>query len=295
VNSKPSIINVGSLNIDRVLRVPRIAQPGETIAATSLAETAGGKGANQSVAIARAGGRVVHVGKVGPDGAWLRDRLHAEGVDTRHIRTSGGPTGQAIIQVDDSGQNSIVIVAGANAEITPDEIDAALRDVDDAAWLVVQNETSSVAHAIRAARGRKLKVALNPAPCDSRIAEYPLELVDLLCLNESEAWQMTGETEPHLIFAALACRLPECELVLTRGASGAMHHFAGETIDQGGLRVDAVDTTAAGDTFLGYYLASVSHGSAPGLALSSAILASALCVTRAGAIDSIPRWADLVN
>lgn len=291
----PAVWNLGSLNIDRVARVARIARPGETISASSFSETAGGKGANQSVAIARAGGRVTHIGKVGADGVWLRDKLHAEGVDTRYIRTARGPSGQAIVQVDDSGQNSIVVVPGANAEITPDEIDAALRDVDDAKWLLSQNETSSVAHAIRAARRRKLKVALNPAPYDARIGEYPLELVNLLCLNESEAYQMTGETEPPAIFADLARRLPDCELLLTRGAQGAMYHFAGETIDQAGLRVDAVDTTAAGDTFLGYYLAAINVGSIPAAALRSAIAASALCVTRFGAIDSIPRWDDLVN
>jgi ribokinase len=295
MSSSARIVNLGSLNIDRVLRVEHLARPGQTIAARSLTDSAGGKGANQSVALARAGAQVTHIGKVGADGAWLRDKLHAEGIDTRFIRTAPGPTGQALIQVDDEGQNSIVIVAGANAEIRPDEIDAALRDLDDAAWLVVQNETSSVAHAIRAAKKRKLRVALNPAPFDARIREYPLELVDLLCVNESEAYALTGETEPAAIFAGLARELPDCELLLTRGAKGAMHHFNGETIDYAGRRVPVVDTTAAGDTFLGYYLEAANRDMPPACALASAINASALCVTRPGALDSIPRSEDLVD
>lgn len=295
MTSSGVIINLGSLNIDRVLRVAHIARPGETIASTSLTESAGGKGANQSVALARAGARVAHLGRIGADGAWLRDKLAAEGIDTRHVRTCDSPTGQAIIQVDEAGQNAIVVVAGANALITPDDVDRALRDVEDAEWLVVQNETSAIEYAIHRAKKRRLRVAMNPAPFDARVRQYPLELVDLLCVNESEAAALTGETEPAVVLGVLAQEFPDCQLLLTLGPRGAMHHAAGQTIDQAGLRVDVVDTTAAGDTFFGYYLAAYSGGSPPAVALQTAIRAAALCVTRPGAIDSIPHFEDLVD
>ncbi len=188
----PTVYNLGSLNIDRVFRVAHIVRPGETLASTSLAEFAGGKGANQSVALARAGARVVHIGKIGADGVWLRDRLAAEGVDVGSIAVGTAPTGQAIIQVDDAGQNAIVLLSGANAEITPEEIDAALAVAPAGSWLLAQNETSGVAHAIQAAKRRGLRVAFNPAPLDERVADYPLDLVDLLCVNETEAAVLRG-------------------------------------------------------------------------------------------------------
>ena len=144
-----AILNFGSLNVDRVVRVGHVVREGETIAARSLCEFAGGKGANQSVALARAGAAVAHLGKVGPDGRWLVERLAAEGVDTRAISVSAGPSGQALIQVDDAGDNAIVVVAAANGEITPDEVDAAIALRVQGDWLLVQNETSAVDHAIR--------------------------------------------------------------------------------------------------------------------------------------------------
>lgn len=289
------IFNLGSLNIDRVFRVAHIARPGETIASRGLAEFAGGKGANQSVALARAGATVAHIGKIGPDGLWLRDKLAAEKVDVHFVRQGTSPTGQAVIQVDDAGQNAIVIVAGANRQITSEEIDAALSGAAAGAWLLVQNETSSVADAIRMAKARGLRVALNPAPFDAAAQDYPLELVDLLCVNETEGAALTGHQSPDAIAAALARRLPQCEILLTLGAEGAIRHAGDVTIRQDGFPVEAVDTTAAGDTFLGYYLAGQQADLAPPARLAGACRAAALCVTRQGAIDSIPRREEVVK
>jgi ribokinase len=283
---KPATVyNLGSLNVDRVYRVPRIVRAGETLAASSLLEFAGGKGANQSVALARAGAHVVHIGKIGADGLWLRDRLAAEGIDTRTIIVSEAPTGQAIIQVDDRGENSIVLLAGANAKVTPDEIDTALSAAQPGDWLLVQNETSGVALALLRARQKGLHVAFNPAPLDARVADYPLECVDLLCVNETEHEALTN---------TLSAELPAaCELLLSLGADGVLLKSPAGEIRLPACAVQAVDTTAAGDTLLGYYLAGLVQQLSPHDRLSQAIRAAALCVTRPGAMDSIPRLAEV--
>lgn len=288
-----TVVNLGSLNIDRVFRVAHIAAPGETIAAESLEVFAGGKGLNQSIALARAGALVCHAGKIGADGGWLLDKLTAEGVDVRGVRVGDAPTGQAIIQVDRAGENSILLWPGANAEITPAEIDAALSDVPRGGWLLVQNETSAVDHAIRRAKQLGLRVALNPAPLDGRVSSYPLELVDLLCVNQIEGGALSGVEAPQDIAGALAERLPRAEVLLTLGAAGALYRCGPQSLSEPAPKVTVCDTTAAGDTFLGYFLASRIAGDDPGRSLARACHAAALAVTRPGASDSIPYAAEL--
>ena len=283
------ILNLGSLNIDRVFRVRHIARPGETIAGTSFDLVAGGKGANQSVALARAGAHVLHAGKVGPDGAWLVQKLAQNGVDTRSIRVGSEPTGQAVIQVDERGENAIVLFAGANREISPGEVDEALDRAPRDTWLLVQNETSAVKQAILAARQRGLRVAFNPAPCDTAVLEYPWDQVDLLCVNETEGAVLAGDADPEKIIETLSARAPRSEIVLTLGADGVQYRQGRAQIRLPARHVEAVDTTAAGDTFLGYYLALRSQGREPRECLEVATSAAALCVTRPGAMDSIPR------
>lgn len=283
-----AILNLGSLNIDRVFRVPRIVDPGETIASHSVEIFAGGKGANQSVALAHAGAKVIHAGKIGPDGRWLLDKLRQCGVDTSAVIESDSPTGQAIIQVDDAGQNAIIVLGGANAEITDDDVDRALDNCPQATWLLVQNETSAVGHAIRSAKERGLRVALNPAPMNDRVRQYPLELVDLLCVNQTEAAALSGKTGVEAMIEALIATWPRSEIVVTLGAEGAIHAGPRGRVPFSGRRVTAVDTTAAGDTFLGYYLANRSREISIAESLDIACRAAALCVTRPGALDSIP-------
>jgi ribokinase len=283
------ILNLGSLNIDRVFRVPHIVRHGETIGSTSFDLVAGGKGANQSVALARAGGQVLHAGKVGPDGAWLVEKLAGEGIDTRWIRIGSAPTGQAVIQVDQRGENAIVLYPGANREITCKEVDEALDTVPPGTWLLVQNETSGVAHAICSARHRGLPVAFNPAPCDGDVLQDAWEQVDLLCVNEREGAALARDADPAQIIDTLSARAPQCEIVLTLGAEGVWYRYGRTDIRLPAVHVSAVDTTAAGDTFLGYYLAFRVQGRAPRECLEAATRAAALCVTRPGALDSIPR------
>lgn len=286
--STPVVYNLGSLNLDRVFRVPHIARPGETLAASSLTTFPGGKGANQSVALARAGARVVHLGCLGADGQLLRERLALEGVDTRHvIEVKDTPTGQAIIQVDDQGQNSIVILAGANGAIRPADIETALAGVPAGSWLLVQNETNCVADAMYFAHERGLKIGFNPAPADDRIRGYPTELVDLWCLNETEHGQLHDLLPGRLT--------GDQEVLLTRGAGGATLWRADTELHLPAEPVEAIDTTAAGDTFLGYYLAGLIAGLPPEARLGRAIRAAAICVTRPGAMDSIPRAAEVAR
>lgn len=283
-----TIFNLGSLNIDRVFSVPHIVASGETISSHSLQVFAGGKGANQSIALARAGARVAHIGRVGHDGRWLMQLLDREGIDVSRIVVGSTDTGQALIQVDSAGQNAIVLTAGANREITPHDVDHALTSATAGDWLLAQNETSCVAHAIRRAKALDLRVAWNPAPCDDNVLHGLLDLVDLLCVNETEAAALAGQGDPAAAGDALATRLPHCEIVLTLSAKGATVYHAGHKLHMPASIVDVVDTTAAGDTFLGYYLAARSSGQDIAAALALATRAAASCVTRAGALDSIP-------
>jgi ribokinase len=283
------ILNIGSLNIDRVFRVSAIARPGETVASRSVKTFAGGKGANQSVALARAGARVAHAGKIGADGTWLTDCLARDHVDTTRIAVGTGSTGQATIQVDDSGQNAIVLFAGENHEITPADVDSWLDDWPAGAWLLVQNETSAVPHAIEQAHSRGMRVAFNPAPMDDRVASCPLELVDILCVNATEGAALAACTAPDEIVNALAARYSRAEVVLTLGEQGVLYHGPEGRLRLPACRAQAVDTTAAGDTFLGYYLADRAAGRGARESLDMACRAAAVCVTRAGALASIPR------
>jgi ribokinase len=182
-----------------------------------------------------------------------------------------------------------VLVSGANEEITADEVDAAIENFSAGSWLLAQNETSAVDHAIRCAKERGLRVAFNPAPFDDRVRRYPLDEVDLLCLNETEGCAMTGQRDADAVCAALAAEFPRCEIVLTLGSAGVLRRAADGTLRCVAPRVVAVDTTAAGDTFLGYYLAGRVRNLDCRQNLETACQAAALCVTRAGAMDSIPR------
>ena len=282
------ILNIGSLNIDYVYAVDHFVRPGETLASLNFSVFAGGKGFNQSIALARAGAAASHVGKVGKDGAWLIARLEKEGVDASAVGVEEAATGHAIIQVIPSGENAIVLHGGANQRVCASDIARALAGHGAGDYLLVQNETSSVADAIRGGAGRGLKVVFNPAPMSPAILGYPLDLVDIFILNETEAEGLTGKTAPDDIRAAMLGQFPGAMTVLTLGERGAVCFDAGTMLEQPAVAVNAVDTTAAGDTFTGYFLAGLmEHGDAA-RALELGCRAAAICVTRPGASDSIP-------
>jgi ribokinase len=286
------VLNFGSLNVDHVYGLAHIVRPGETLGSSSYRRFPGGKGANQSVALARAGAEVWHAGKVGPESEWLRERLAEDGVRVDHIRVDDGPGGHAIIQVEEeSGQNSIVLFGGANQTIGETLIDEALAGFSAGDVLLLQNEINATAEVIRRGHAAGLRVCLNPAPMDQSVHTFPLALLDLLIVNEHEGEALSGETEPAKILSALGEKYPSTRVCLTLGGDGVMFRDqAGETFFQKASAHKPVDTTAAGDTFIGFFLAAELAGKSVPDALAVACEAAGLSVTRPGAMDSIP-WA----
>ncbi|MFK7942040.1 MAG: ribokinase [Paracoccaceae bacterium] len=277
-----SILSIGSINIDHVYRVSHHPHPGETLADQGYASHLGGKGANMSLAATLAGARVAHVGAVGSDGLWCRDRLAASGVDVSGVAEIEVATGHAIIMVDDAGENVILIHAGANRVLTEAQIETAVSQAAPGDWLLVQNETNLVGFAAKLARETGLNVAYAAAPFDTAMAREVLPYVDLLAVNSIEASQLAE---------ALGARpdaLPVPAVLVTCGAKGARFRDRQGSYEVDAFAVKPVDTTGAGDTFFGYFLARLDEGFEPEEALLHASAASAIQITRHGAADAIP-------
>jgi ribokinase len=290
-----NILNIGSVNIDHVYEVDHFVRPGETLASTRYGIFAGGKGFNQSIALARAGAPTRHVGAVGRDAAWLIERLKSEGVDIAHLKVDDMPTGHAIIQVAPSGENAIVLHGGANCAVTAEDVARAVASCSQGDFLLVQNETSAVADAIRKGKRRGLRVAFNPAPMSPVVRDYPLQDVDLFILNETEAEGLTGQNTPERVCAAMVASFPHAATVLTMGRDGAVFMDSSGILRQPGFVAEAVDTTAAGDTFIGYFLAEFMRTGEPAKAVALGCRAAAISVTRPGASDSIPWLREVLN
>ncbi|NCO36323.1 MAG: hypothetical protein AUJ92_15285 [Armatimonadetes bacterium CG2_30_59_28] len=289
------ILNFGSLNIDHVYRVACIARPGETITSESYAVSAGGKGANQSVALARAGAEVCHAGLVGTDGVWLIEKLSDVGVDTRFINVAAGPTGHAIIQVDKAGQNSIVLLPEVNRSIPREMIHSVVAKFAKGDLLLLQNEINDIPCLIHAAREQGMMVCLNPAPFTDEVARYPLDAVDALIFNETEGMALAGADTAADILPRLAKALPWAELMLTLGEGGVTCRVGNDEWHVPACPVEPVDTTAAGDTDIGYSVTGLARGFPLDERMAMACRAAALCVTRLGAMDSIPDAAEVVD
>ena len=277
-----TIYNLGSINADHVYRVPHLPGPGETLAAVSLQTGLGGKGANMSVAAARAGSHVAHIGAIGSDGIWARNRLLEYGVATRHIHEQSMPTGHAIINVDDTGENAITLFAGANQAISQNAVAAVLSSGNAGDIFVTQNETN--AQLTGAKLGSKLgfRVCYAAAPFDANAVENVLPYLDFLILNAVEAEQL--EQALNTKIEALDIE----DIIITLGSNGA--RWIGKETDQhfDAIKVDPVDTTGAGDTFTGYVLAGLDRGLTMGQSITLAMRAAALMVTRMGTADVIP-------
>ncbi|MBX3049897.1 MAG: ribokinase [Caldilineaceae bacterium] len=283
-----TILNFGSVNIDYVYRVDHLVRPGETIASSDYQQFSGGKGFNQSIALARAGAAVSHAGRVGEEGVWLRAQLAAEGAGVEYLEVIDGPSGHALIQVDARGENAIILFGGANRTFTPDDATAILSHFGPGDWLLLQNEISAMPEILRLAGARGLRVVFNPAPMGVEVLDYPLDGVSIFVLNEVEGEAFTGASEPEAILAGMRRRFPAATVVLTLGAAGAIYDDGNQRIRVPAQKVEVVDTTAAGDTFIGYFLARLSAGDDPRSALEIATRAAAICVTRPGAAPSIP-------
>jgi ribokinase len=279
-----TVWNVGSINIDQFYDVPHIPAPGETLAATDVRTGLGGKGANQSVAAARAGASVRHIGAVGRDGAWAVDRMAGYGVDVRNVLEMKVPTGHAIVTLAADGENAIVIFGGANAAMPQSHVTAAMEGAVAGDVLLIQNETPHQAESARAARDRGLRVLYSAAPFDADAVADVLPHTSLLLLNAVEAAQLQAALGVALT------ELPVPEIVVTRGPDGAdwVDTRTGQTAHVPVPQVKAVDTTGAGDTFAGYLAAGLDAGLPTTEAMLRAAAAAALMVTRKGTADAIP-------
>lgn len=283
------ILTIGSLNIDHVYQVQDISRPGETIHTKSYSQFCGGKGLNQSLAAVRAGARVAHAGCIGEDGKWLVSLLEEEGVDISLIETKNLSTGHAIIQVSDQGENSIFIYGGANQSLDAENLRKSFNLAKQPTYLLLQNETNVVVEAMNMAHAQGIPIAYNPAPMDDDLwSKFPLEFVSILFVNEIEGATLAGSEKTTDILDYIIARLPMTSLVLTKGANGVTCRQGNETFSVPGHIVDVVDTTAAGDTFVGYCLAKLAQGQDLSSAITVANRAAAICVTRVGAAPSIP-------
>lgn len=292
------LYNYGSINIDHVYRVSHLVQPGETLASTDYQKSLGGKGANQSIALARAGAEVCHLGRYHAADKAILQPLREAGVDMQRVQTSDTASGHAIIQVDDHAENAIVLYAGANHSFTPDDLPALLNDAQTGDWLLLQNECSHTTKMITVAADKGLQVAFNPAPMAEDIAALPLTKLALLFVNQVEVLQLLGanpqaEPEPAWLAAQLREQLPDTQVIVTLGSKGVRYFYRDEAIFVAAEKVKAVDTTGAGDTFIGYYMQALLSGLPVADCLRRASLASALCVQKAGASVSIPLAADV--
>lgn len=282
------ILNYGSMNLDHVYTVDHPVLPGETIIADTLALYCGGKGLNQSAAVARAGGEVYHAGLVGEDGDLLVDGLRRAGVDVRYVERRPGASCHTMIQVDPRGQNSIVVYNTPSLRFDGEDIDRILSDFASGDAVMLQNEAYNSPLMMRRAADKGLTVIFNPSPMNSQIADYPLDRVDWLLLNEIEGEAISGEKEPERILDVLHDRYPHMNVVLTLGEKGCICMQGDARLAQPAFPVQAVDTTAAGDTFTGYFVTGLSRGLPMPEILRRAALAAAIAVSRPGAADSVP-------
>lgn len=282
------IYNLGSLNVDYVYTVDHFVSAGETESSNGRAVFPGGKGLNQSVALARAGAKVIHGAVVGDEGDLLLDALSQSGVDISRIEKRSGSCGHTIIQVDKTGQNCILLFPGTNHAIDRRYIERFLADAQEDDVLVLQNEISNLQVAFEVAHRKKMRIAMNPSPYHDSIKQLPLSYVKWWFCNEIEGEALFGGSQVEQIAAVFRERYPDSCLILTLGSEGSVLIDGDACIRQSAFRVQVVDTTAAGDTFTGYFLASVTGGKEAAYGLELAAKAAAVTVSRPGASSSIP-------
>ena len=282
------ILNFGSLNLDYTYGVSHIVREGETILAKDVNMNLGGKGFNQSVALSRAGVPVYHAGLVGEEGLDFYDACENFGIKTDYIKTVTGRCGHTIIQVGDEGQNSIVLFGGANQKNSKEYVDEVLKNFEAGDVILLQNEINELPYIIDQAFAKGMTIILNPSPFDERLEACDLGKVSIFVLNETEGQQMTGMTTPTTIVAALDASFANAKIMLTLGKGGSIYHHGDEELYQAAFDVEAVDTTAAGDTFTGFFVAGLLKKMPMRDTLIMATKAAALAVQKKGAAQSIP-------
>ena len=282
------VLNIGSMNLDLVYSVDHIVQPGETEASFALDTFLGGKGLNQSMALAKAGVEVWQGGMIGEDGQIFLDACAEYGVKSDYIRTVPGKSGHAVIQRDKNAQNCILLYGGANQKLTEEYVDSVLADFAAGDILLLQNEVNQMTYIVEKAYEKGMQIALNPSPFNEKLDAVDMKKISIFLLNEVEGGQITGRSDPDEIIAEMLHRFPEARIVLTLGKDGAVYADAQQKHFQPVFKVQAVDTTAAGDTFTGYFLAGLLDGMEVSEILKMSAKASSIAVTREGAVPSIP-------
>lgn len=282
------VLNIGSMNLDHVYTVDHIVEPGETQSSTQLQLFLGGKGMNQSVALAKAGVEVYQGGMIGEDGSVFLDACQEYGIHADYIRTVDARTGHAIIQIDKNAQNCILLYGGANQALTEAYVDEVISQFDSGDILLLQNEVNLMPYIVARGYAQGMKIVLNPSPFDDKLKAVDMTKISLFLLNEIEGYQLTGCREPDAIIDSIRERFPHAAVVLTLGSDGAVYADQSCKHFQPIFPVKAVDTTAAGDTFTGYFIAGLAQGMEIPDILRMSAKASSIAVSRAGAVPSIP-------
>lgn len=286
---------MGSISIDYAYAVPHFAGEGEAVSAGYMHAHPGGKGLNQTIALARAGASVAHAGAVGSDGARLVHMLDDEGADVRHIERRDVPTGHAITQVTPEGCRLALLYPGANHELDESLIERALGRFRENDILVLQNEVSCIEYAMIAAKAKKMRIAFNPSPMDGEVLRYPLEFVDWFVLDEAEGYCLTGQRSPEKILECLGKKYPGARAALALDDFGACCLFKGRAIRLGASEAPAVDAAAAMDAFAGYFASSLADGKGIEDALRIAAAARSIAASRHGAAPSIPALDEVLS
>ncbi len=289
------VLNIGSLNLDHVYNVDHIVQPGETEATGEMNIFLGGKGMNQSVALANAGVDTWHGGMIGDDGQPFLDACAKYGVHADFIRTIDTKSGHAIIQIDKSAQNCILLYGGANQKLTEAYVDEVLAAFGAEDVLLLQNEVNLLPYIVDKAYEKGMQIALNPSPFNEKLDAVDMGKISIFLLNEVEGGQITDLAEPDAIIAKLLELYPHAKIVLTLGKDGAVYADKDQKHFQPIFPVKAVDTTAAGDTFTGYFLAGLCEGMSIPEVLKMSAKASSIAVSREGAVPSIPLRAEVLE
>lgn len=282
------VLNFGSLNLDYVYQVHHFVLPGETLSAKNQKVNCGGKGLNQSVALAHAGAKVYHAGCIGRGGEPLKTILEQSGVDTQYLKEVDEIQGNAVIQVNESGENCILLFGGSNQCVEEQQIESTLSAFSEGDYLVVQNEVNALPMMVDMAFERGMKIVLNPSPYDEKLQQVDFAKIAWLLVNEVEAEQISGSSNPQKAWEILHERYPQLSVVITLGRAGSICYSGKQCCRQEVCPVETVDTTAAGDTFTGFFIAGLMEGMELVQCMRYAAVAAAISVTREGAAVSIP-------
>ncbi len=289
------VLNYGSLNYDYVYQMDHIVMPKETQACSEMATHFGGKGLNQSMALAKAGVPVFHAGLVGEEGDAFFEECEKNGINTKYLKKIPGKSGHTIIQVDKEAQNCILLYGGSNRKQTKEYIDEVLKDFSKGDILVLQNEVNLLDYIVDRAYEIGMQIFLNPSPFDSGLDCVDLNKISVFLINEVEGEQMTGHKDPEKILDTLLSRYPSARIVLTLGSEGVLYRDAKKQASHPIFKVKAVDTTAAGDTFTGYFVAATLKGMNIEDTLRLCSKASSIAVSRPGAADSVPTMDEVMK